>query len=239
MNTLDVELIELTNLLSRHNIKKQKVLFLSGSSGVGKTSLIKKLTTMKYNGHPIRVEYLSARVVREAFGNPSWEDIEKDPLSFQVEVMEHFKEMILDVFGTKFSVNDGLIVFERSLFDIVGYTYAYLYEKDLKERNSIIAQHLHSVIKFFTELSTQRLNIHHVLLRPDHTLPYEKIEARPSERIRNYTDYFLYSILNSKEPRIKVGERNLRLYDCIFDYKLDSIDIENMLAVLEHSTPAF
>lgn len=156
------------------------IFFFCGTSSVGKTSKLNSLNTELYE--PIR---LSARDVRAKLGNPSWDSLDED-----VELAKYHQEEILDSF-TKDIIRivdnhtvDKVLVFERSLWDVVAYSYAF------ECGENFVRSQIDEIYKF--EANILENNFAQLVRFPiDRSFEYEAIPERPSERIRDRNDEFL------------------------------------------------
>lgn len=169
------------------------VIFLMGSSGVGKTSICEGLVSRGF-----KLEKLSAREPRKHIGNPSFSDIESSSVNgmkHQELVFTFFKNAIsnrlkyIEDYG-KFNAN---YVFERGLYDVVGYSFAFSQKWTWHDYTAWIDYQFCYARMFYSELKWMypNLNIKLIYVPINKEIPYEVIEARPNESIRDLCDMFL------------------------------------------------
>lgn len=158
-----------------------KTFFFAGSSSVGKTTTLESLDDGKY-----KKVILSARVPRAELGNPKWEDLISDQALAETQqkaVLKYFMQQIeahLAEFALAFNTGtlDKHLVFDRSLWDVIGYTVAF------KCSTQLITQMVDLVRLFENSLIDKGLIMRLVHFRISDKHPYVEIPARPPEDIR-------------------------------------------------------
>lgn len=195
-----------------------KIFFFTGSSSVGKTTTLESLDDAKY-----RKVVLSARVPRAELDNPKWEDLMSnvDLATLQQKaVLKYFmqqQEAHIAQFAEDF--NSGQLtqhlVFDRSLWDVVGYTVAF------KCPNSLITQMVDLTRLFENSLIDKGLVMRLVHFRISPTIPYAEIPARPPEDIR---------IGCAEALRVYLGAPLTNLVQIERDY--DNVSLEDFVAKL-------
>jgi len=169
------------------------VVFLTGSSGVGKSSLAELL----FRKHGFYIEALSARTPRALINNPNFEILEKFPhkgMAHQELVYTFFEEYIASKLAYIDNLNiDANYLFERDLIDVVGYSYAFSKQWTWHDYTAWLDFQLCSVRMFRARMKLKYTNINffYVYVPINETVPYEAIEARPSKNIRNLCDEFI------------------------------------------------
>lgn len=155
-----------------------KIVWFSGSSSVGKSTTLRELDTSRFKLIP-----LSARDVRARLQNPTWDD-----LMVKSDLAMYHQEYILDSYieSMKVAIEDMLqaeekkiLVFERSLWDVVGYSVAYKCPIDM------IDEQVSKIQAFETELMVKGHRGLLVKFEIDPSYPYELIPERPPETIRD------------------------------------------------------
>lgn len=169
------------------------VIFLMGSSGVGKSSICEGLRNKGF-----RVAELSAREPRGHIGNPSFFELETSNMKgmkHQELVFTYFKRAISNKLAY---INENKpigekYVFERGLFDVVGYSFAFSQQWTWHDYTAWVDYQLCYARMFYSELKWEypKLNLKLVYVPINPEIPYEAIEARPDEKIRNLCDLFL------------------------------------------------
>jgi len=182
--------------------------FLTGSSSVGKTTLMdsfhdhytimpslqQKYTidtdhdsmpthdAVQVNVHKIGMAF---RDIRAQLGNPSWEELQAKPevgIAQQNGGMQVYEDRILTA---AHSDMQGVLLFERNPLDIIGYSYAFGLPLDH-------IQHLEQqALKIFQILTTMH-KVVFVYRKVDWSFPYDRQNnARPDERVRRVCDHWI------------------------------------------------
>ena len=105
-----------------------EVIFLTGTSAVGKTEFLEERARTTNN----LCCNLTAREVRALLGNPPWTRMMEDAdymLAVQTATLMFFERYILTVLTNEHQFNTPQkrsIMFDRSLSDVLAYTYAYI-----------------------------------------------------------------------------------------------------------------
>jgi len=183
------------------------VIFLNGSSGVGKSSICEALRS-KY---PFRVVQLSARTPRGMLNNPNFSEIEGLAtlgMKHQEFVFAYFKRSIrnkLEYISN--SIHSDNYIFERGLLDVVGYSYAFSQMWKWHDYTAWVDYQLCSARMFEAEIKLDfpDLNIKSVYVPINKDIPYEAIEARPNENIRNLCNQCLVESMVS-DYGLEVGD---------------------------------
>lgn len=160
-----------------------KVFFFCGSSSVGKTTTLKQLDPNRF-----QAIHISARDVRARLDNPSWDD-----LMTKSDLAKYHQQYILDSYIASINYevelhkehkNPRIMVFERSLWDVIGYSYAY------KCDQSFIDEQVEEVIEFEEQLVS---NVAAQIVRfpISQAYSYEAIPERPPESVRDLCDDWL------------------------------------------------
>lgn len=160
-----------------------KIFFFCGSSSVGKSTTLNLLDKDQFE-----IVSISARDVRARLNNPSWDD-----LMTQSALAKHHQQYILESFMDSIFYaaehhremkNGRIMVFERSLWDVVGYLSAY------KGTASEIEEQVEKVLAFEEELLKN--NSAEIVRFPiSQSYRYEAIPERPPEIIRDLCDDWL------------------------------------------------
>ncbi len=166
---------------------KSTFVFLTGTSAVGKTTLFEYIKKEVVNAECVSI---SARTVREKLGNPKWEDLVNNTelaRAHQRAVFNYFTASILaraNVVAASASDLPHIYIFERSLIDVIGYSSSFGLSSFITT-DSFADEMYH--IPFITQLLKDQYKIEclymHMLLDP--SVPYDQIEARPTEDIRD------------------------------------------------------
>lgn len=186
-----------------------RIIFFSGSSSVGKSQALAQLSEDKYIKAP-----LSARDARATIGNPTWKDLmdnRRTAREHQEVVLKFFYESIMQQLEA--NKNDKRdIVFERSLWDVVGYSHAF------NCGYAFVANQVIDVVVDMEEDISAYGEMHIVYFPVNPLIPYEAIEARPPILIRERQDNWLQMFL--KEESSTYNKFHIRLFgesieDCL------------------------
>jgi energy-coupling factor transporter ATP-binding protein EcfA2 len=178
-------------------MEKPTFVFLSGTSAVGKSTLM-NLISDRYDN--ITTVPMAARTQRERLGNPSWETLCND-----VALADKHQEFIFNAYGNIIlgvahhvdnlmeirGPHSNIFIFERSPVDVGGYAEAFgcSYALPMKLMNRL---------KFIESmLDEPHLGIKcvHNHMAVDKKIPYVQTEARPTEEIRNKCASFVEVVL--------------------------------------------
>ncbi|QXV74198.1 hypothetical protein [Rhizobium phage RHEph12] len=156
-----------------------KIIFLCGSSSVGKTTIMHALE--KHGAKPV---VMSFRHVRAKLNNPSWADLgRKTALARQQQTLgfDIYRERLTEASSWK---DDETYVFERCPVDIAGYSHSF-------RLNKLAMEMVEESISLFKLLA----DVHKVALvyRPvDMAFRYDRDNnARPSMHVRMKCDSFI------------------------------------------------
>lgn len=161
----------------------------SGSSSVGKSTCLNSVASH------VDAHELTARTVRKKFGSPAWQDIINDR-----ELADKIQTAQLDYFIGRVSevVRDNAdrlrkpggrpMVFERSPWDVVGYSKAFNCSR------SVVQQQLDKLVEFEDRLIDADINVVVVVFTIDPQYKYDSIPERPPEEIRDSCAKALKSI---------------------------------------------
>lgn len=157
------------------------MIFFSGTSAVGKSSTVDALN----QGQFVRVP-MTARAEREKLGNPSWESLLLD-----VNLAMQHQEFMLARFMTIIDEASNVVtgrhqVFERCLFDVVGYSYAFNCPTNFLDRQMTLIKEFEYRLSFKRRLITSYFPI-------SRNFPYSIEAARPPEDVRERCDDWLIS----------------------------------------------
>jgi len=177
-----------------------RVIFFSGSSSVGKSETLATLSDNKYIKAP-----LSARDARATIGNPNWDDLKLRPAAWehQVVVLNWFIAQIQkQIVVSKGDMLSRDVVFERSMWDVVGYSHAF------DCGYSFVAEQVSRVHEleqdFIEQYPDIQFSIVYFPINP--LIPYKAIEARPPIIIRERQDNWLNMFLK-EETAFKYADR--------------------------------
>ena len=209
--------------LMKQTPKKNKAfIFFCGSSSVGKTTLVEQFPARIVKRLPIPVilsDYtvdtvkpnpkidiirteMSFRNIRARIGNPSWEELQTDHAKgiYQQEYgMDLYNERIYEKLEND---EEGIFLFERCPYDIVGYSTAFGLPQKHGNRLELIADLI------FKTISTN----HKVVIayrRVDWSYPYDRQNGiRPDESIRRlcdmYCDTKMQRLINSNSSELLI-----------------------------------
>jgi hypothetical protein len=192
-----------------------KVIFFSGSSAVGKSEALAKLPE-----NIIRAP-LSARDARERLGNPDWKLLRSDReilKNHQTAVLGWFKYQVDLQVGQAAKVDrDSTIIFERCLWDVAGYSYAFgASYQFLADQVEAIREFEYDLMKEVEDqLGKLDTSTFHTVYFPiDTAMTYAEIEARPPEYIRDrqeaWLKLFLYDNSRFTKPvMVKTSKDNI------------------------------
>ena len=179
--------------------KPSKFVFLCGSSCVGKTSIMESFPISIATTHDVwKVEKIQMNVtdIRAQIGNPSWEDLMKDPKLAQWQqdhILEVYRKRISDIVAKE--ENNKIYLFERCELDANGYSSAFKVDK------MPIQQMQFPYINYY------------IIHRPiDTTLVYNETANRPPEIIRDDCATYISGITHTYGSRIPIWNNgNLKL----------------------------
>jgi hypothetical protein len=157
------------------------MIFFSGTSAVGKSSTLDALDPLLF----VRVP-MTARAERERMGNPSW-----DSLLADVDLAIRHQETMLTRFMTIMHEASSVVdckhqVFERCLYDVVGYSYAF------KCPSSFLDEQVKAIKEFEYRLTFKRRLITSYF-PISYNFPYAIEDARPPETVREACNDWLIS----------------------------------------------
>lgn len=155
-----------------------QLLFLSGTSAVGKTEALEHI--------PGRRISLSARVPRDAMGNPSWEDL----MAYKGLAVRH-QGYILDYFlrhlqqsVVTYADNGERLCYDRHPIDVVAYSKAFgLSDAFCQGQFDAVVSAFASIADDMNKLG-QKLDIEVRSCCIDPDIPYVQIPERPPADIR-------------------------------------------------------
>lgn len=159
-----------------------KIFMFTGSSAVGKTTTLEALPKDKYD-----TVVLSARVPRAEMNNPAWADLMTDKelaSRHQQIVFKHFVNELqfhINAFGARVlnGEADKHLVFDRGLWDVIGYTYAF------ECPSTLVSQMVDYTVSIFEAGLIDKGYVCRLInFRIDPNIPYVEIPARPPEVIR-------------------------------------------------------
>jgi len=157
------------------------MIFFSGSSAVGKTSTLDALDPLLF----VRVP-MTARAERERMGNPSWDSLLTD-VSLAMQHQSIMLERFMAIIDEASNISDGRHqVFERCLFDVVGYSYAF------KCPPIFLDEQVKTIRDFEYKLSFKR-RILTAYFPICYSFPYAIEAARPPESVREACNDWILS----------------------------------------------
>lgn len=183
-------------------------IFWCGSSSVGKTTLTEQFQpeyrvrrlpslslsddlpkTLGYFTLPVIRTEMSFRKVREQIGNPSWEELESDPSKGMFQ-QKYGMDLYLSRIQEKLTNDEeGIFLFERCPFDIVGYSKAFgLPQEHLRElEDKAVGITAEVSVKYPTLIAYRKV---------DPSFPYDRLDGiRPDENIRKLCDEYCDSAM--------------------------------------------
>jgi len=189
---------------------QRRVYFFCGTSAVGKTTLLQSLDPKRF-----LIESLSARTPRAKLGNPSFSDLIADhELAFKHQqfVFDFFVDEIYNILmrESRSQTDDRALVFERSLWDVAGYTSAFKLGGLLQLQADVVSGFDHQIQRGIWPQRTkwiQRI----VRFEIDPKIPYAEDPARPNAAIRDSCDVSLTNMLRWHNDTTITPEQMLRL----------------------------
>jgi len=176
-------------------MKKPIMLFLCGSSAVGKTSLIDYVNIHHFaeKDRPVKVVNMKARDVRETLGNPSWDYLESsqdEAAVHQMFIMSEYYRKIFNIYSDLQSgeLEPAVYMFERSLLDVAGYSRAFgLPYSFVKAQTELFVRLNH--------MMSDSCNILIYHMQVNTSVDYATEPARPGEQVKtNCANYIVDSI---------------------------------------------
>ena len=173
------------------------MIFLTGTSQVGKTEYFNEFPN-EVRGIPVFKEKMAASDIRAKMNppNPSWEYLcthEDAMILHQAQILSTYFSRIQERADFLSSIEKGIVLFERSVYDNLGYTYAFL--QKFKEPNyesfGIHVNQARQVLERI-EVSDEKIHICHVVERIKHYIPYNELNGiRPPTDIRLLCEQYL------------------------------------------------
>lgn len=165
--------------------KLSKLVFLCGSSCVGKTSLMNAFPEFIIDHEGIDWEVIKVQMnvtdIRAKIGNPSWETLMHDPATAhwqQDHILEVYRQRISEIVDRKDT--NKIYLFERCELDVNGYSSAFKVNK----------MHIQ-------EMQFSYAN-YYVIHRPiDPSLVYQETANRPPESVRDDCAIYLSGVTHT------------------------------------------